>query len=416
MNIHEHQAKGILKKFGASVPEGVYALTVEELLEKVKKLNTSKYVLKAQIHAGGRGKAGGVKILDNIEDLESEARKLLGKTLVTHQTGPEGREVKRLYVEESSNIDKEFYLSCLVDRASSKIAFISSDQGGMDIEEVAAKTPEKIITTKVELEEEISNKDCENILKIFNLNDEAKSEAIKLLKSIYKMFISTDANMVEINPLILTKENKIMCLDAKVNFDDNALFRHPEITELRDLNEEDPAEIEASKHDLAYIKLDGSIGCMVNGAGLAMATMDIIKLYGSEPANFLDVGGGASKEKVSAAFKIILSDKNVKGILINIFGGIMRCDVLAQGVVDAAKEMKINVPLVVRLAGTNFKEGKEILDNSGLKLISAENLDDAAKKIVNLGSPYSPFPPSIKEQVDTLQIRRIWRFTNNLME
>jgi succinyl-CoA synthetase beta subunit len=382
MNIHEHQAKGILKKFGASVPEGVYALTVEDLLEKVKKLNTSKYVLKAQIHAGGRGKAGGVKILDNIEDLESEARKLLGKTLVTHQTGPEGREVKRLYVEESSNIDKEFYLSCLVDRASSKIAFISSDQGGMDIEEVAAKTPKKIITTKVEMEEEISNKDCENILKIFNLNDEAKSEAIKLLKSIYKMFISTDANMVEINPLILTKENKIMCLDAKVNFDDNALFRHPEITELRDLNEEDPAEIEASKHDLAYIKLDGSIGCMVNGAGLAMATMDIIKLYGSEPANFLDVGGGASKEKVSAAFKIILSDKNVKGILINIFGGIMRCDVLAQGVVDVAKEMKINVPLVVRLAGTNFKEGKEILDNSGLKLISAENLDDAAKKIV----------------------------------
>jgi succinyl-CoA synthetase beta subunit len=382
MNIHEHQAKEILKKFGASVPEGVYALTVEDLLEKVKKINTSKYVLKAQIHAGGRGKAGGVKILDNIEDLESEARKLLGKTLVTHQTGPEGREVKRLYVEESSNIDKEFYLSCLVDRASSKIVFISSDQGGMDIEEVAAKTPEKIITTKVELEEEISNKDCENILKIFNLNDEAKSEAIKLLKSIYKMFISTDANMVEINPLILTKENKIMCLDAKVNFDDNALFRHPEITELRDLNEEDPAEIEASKHDLAYIKLDGSIGCMVNGAGLAMATMDIIKLYGSEPANFLDVGGGASKEKVSAAFKIILSDKNVKGILINIFGGIMRCDVLAQGVVDAAKEMKINVPLVVRLAGTNFKEGKEILDNSGLKLISAENLDDAAKKIV----------------------------------
>jgi succinyl-CoA synthetase beta subunit len=382
MNIHEHQAKGILKKFGASVPEGVYALTVEDLLEKVKKLNTSKYVLKAQIHAGGRGKAGGVKILDNIEDLESEARKLLGKTLVTHQTGPEGREVKRLYVEESSNIDKEFYLSCLVDRASSKIAFISSDQGGMDIEEVAAKTPEKIITTKVELEEEISNKDCENILKIFNLNDKAKSEAIKLLKSIYKMFISTDANMVEINPLILTKENKIMCLDAKVNFDDNALFRHPEITELRDLNEEDPSEIEASKHDLAYIKLDGSIGCMVNGAGLAMATMDIIKLYGSEPANFLDVGGGASKEKVSAALKIILSDKNVKGILINIFGGIMRCDVLAQGVVDAAKEMKINVPLVVRLAGTNFKEGKEILDNSGLKLISAENLDDAAKKIV----------------------------------
>jgi succinyl-CoA synthetase beta subunit len=382
MNIHEHQAKGILKKFGASVPQGVYALTVEDLLEKVKTLNTNKYVLKAQIHAGGRGKAGGVKILDNLEDLEKAANELLGKTLVTHQTGPEGREVKRLYVEEPSNIDKEFYLSCLVDRASSKIAFISSDQGGMDIEEVAAKTPEKIITTKVDLKDEISNEDCESIIKIFNLNDDAQKDAISLIKSIYKMFISTDANMVEVNPLILTKENKIMCLDAKVNFDGNALFRHPEITELRDLNEEDPSEIEASKHDLAYIKLDGSIGCMVNGAGLAMATMDIIKLYGSEPANFLDVGGGASKEKVSAAFKIILSDKNVKGILINIFGGIMRCDVLAQGVVDAAKEMKISVPLVVRLAGTNFKEGKEILDNSGLKLISAENLDDAAKKIV----------------------------------
>ena len=382
MNIHEHQAKGILKQFGASVPQGVYALTVEDLLEKVKTLNTNKYVLKAQIHAGGRGKAGGVKILDNLEDLEKAANELLGKTLVTHQTGPEGREVKRLYVEEPSNIDKEFYLSCLVDRASSKIAFISSDQGGMDIEEVAAKTPEKIITTKVDLKDEISNEDCESIIKIFNLNDDAQKDAISLIKSIYKMFISTDANMVEVNPLILTKENKIMCLDAKVNFDGNALFRHPEITELRDLNEEDPSEIEASKHDLAYIKLDGSIGCMVNGAGLAMATMDIIKLYGSEPANFLDVGGGASKEKVSAAFTIILSDKNVKGILINIVGGIMRCDVLAQGVVDAAKEMKISVPLVVRLAGTNFKEGKEILDNSGLKLISAENLDDAAKKIV----------------------------------
>ena len=382
MNIHEHQAKQILKKYGATVPEGVFALSVDELVEKAKTLNTKKYVLKAQIHAGGRGKAGGVKILDTIEELSEAAKEMMGKTLVTHQTGPEGREVKRLYVEESSNIDKEFYLSCLVDRASSKIAFISSDQGGMDIEEVASSTPEKIITTKVDINSEISDKDCEEIVKIFDLSDSAKTQAISLIKSIYQMFISTDANMVEVNPLILTKENKIMCLDAKVNFDSNALFRHPEITELRDLNEEDPSEIEASKHDLAYIKLDGSIGCMVNGAGLAMATMDIIKLYGSEPANFLDVGGGASKEKVSAAFKIILSDKNVKGILINIFGGIMRCDVLAQGVVDAAKEMKISVPLVVRLAGTNFKEGKEILDNSGLKLISAENLDDAAKKIV----------------------------------
>ncbi len=382
MNIHEHQAKQILKQFGAVVPEGVFGFTVEELLEKCKSLKTDKYVLKAQIHAGGRGKAGGVKILDNLNELEKSAKELLGKKLITHQTGPEGREVKRLYVEESSNIEKEFYLSCLVDRATSKIAFITSDQGGMDIEEVAAKSPNKILTTKVELNEKISNEVCEKIIRIFNLEGNSKNEAIYLIKSIYKMFIKTDANMVEINPLILTKEKKIVCLDAKVSFDSNALFRHPEILELRDLNEEDPAEIEASKHDLAYIKLDGSIGCMVNGAGLAMATMDIIKLYGEEPANFLDVGGGASKEKVSAAFKIILSDKNVKGILINIFGGIMRCDVLAQGVVDAAKEINISVPLVVRLAGTNFKEGKEILDNSGLKLISAENLDDAAKKIV----------------------------------
>ena len=382
MNIHEHQAKQLLKKYGATVPEGVFALSVDELIKKAKLLNTQKYVLKAQIHAGGRGKAGGVKILDTIDELSKAAKELMGKTLVTHQTGPEGRKVKRLYVEVSSSIEKEFYLSCLVDRASSKIAFISSDQGGMDIEEVAIKTPEKIITTKVEINNEISEKDCLEIIKIFNLNNNSKSQAISLIKSIYKMFINTDANMVEVNPLILTKEKKIICLDAKVNFDANALFRHPEIIELRDLNEEDPTEIEASKQDLAYIKLDGSIGCMVNGAGLAMATMDIIKLYGKEPANFLDVGGGASKEKVSAALKIILSDKNVKGILINIFGGIMRCDVLAQGVVDAAKEINISVPLVVRLAGTNFKEGKKILDNSGLKLISAENLDDAAKKIV----------------------------------
>ena len=382
MNIHEHQAKKILKEYGAVVPEGIFAFTVDELIEKAKSLKTEKFVLKAQIHAGGRGKAGGVKILDTIEELGVAAKELLGKTLVTHQTGPEGREVKRLYVEESSNIDKEFYLSCLIDRASSKIVFISSDQGGMDIEEVAESTPEKIITTKVDIVKEISDTDCEKIIKIYSLTDDAKKQAITLIKSVYNMFLGTDANMVEVNPLILTKEKNIICLDAKVNFDSNALFRHPEIIELRDLNEEDPAEIEASKHDLAYIKLDGSIGCMVNGAGLAMATMDIIKLYGEEPANFLDVGGGASKEKVSAALKIILSDKNVKGILINIFGGIMRCDVLAQGVVDAAKEINISVPLVVRLAGTNFKEGKEILDNSGLKLISAENLDDAAQKIV----------------------------------
>ena len=382
MNIHEHQAKQILKKYGAVVPKGIFALNVKDLVEKAKSLKTEKYVLKAQIHAGGRGKAGGIKILNTIEELEKAAENLLGTTLITHQTGPNGREVKRLYVEESSNIDKEFYLSCLIDRATSKIAFISSDEGGMDIEEVAKKTPHKIITTKIDINDEISDSDCEKIIKIFNLNNNVQKQAILLIKSIYKMFISTDASMVEVNPLILTTEEKIVCLDAKVKFDSSALFRHPDIIELRDLNEENPAEIEASKHDLSYIKLDGTIGCMVNGAGLAMATMDIIKLYGKEPANFLDVGGGASKEKVTAALKIILSDKNVKGILINIFGGIMRCDVLAQGVVDAAKEINISVPLVVRLAGTNFKEGKKILDNSGLKLISAENLDDAAKKIV----------------------------------
>ena len=382
MNIHEHQAKQILKKYGAIVPEGIFALNVEELVEKAKFLKTEKFVLKAQIHAGGRGKAGGVKILNTLEELEIAAKELLGKTLVTHQTGPEGREVKRLYVEESSNIEKEFYLSCLVDRGSSKIAFISSDQGGMDIEEVASKTPKRIVTTKVEISDEISETDCEKIVDIFNLTNDAKKQAILLVKSVYKMFTNTDSNMVEINPLIITKNDKLICLDAKMNFDDNAMFRHPEILDLRDLNEEDPTEIEASKHDLAYIKLNGSIGCMVNGAGLAMATMDIIKLYGEEPANFLDVGGGASKEKVTSAFKLILSDKNVKGILINIFGGIMRCDVLAQGVVDAAKETKLKVPLVVRLAGTNFKEGKKILDDSDLKILSANDLNDAAKKIV----------------------------------
>ena len=382
MNIHEHQAKQLLKKFGAIVPNGEACFTVQEVLEKAKKLNLKKYVLKAQIHAGGRGKAGGVKILDNLSDLEKAAKDLLGKKLITHQTGPSGKEVKRLYLEEPSNIKKEFYLSCLIDRASSKIAFISSDQGGMDIEEVAKSDPNKINTVKIDFKENIEDEDCKKIIRNFNLDDNANLKCIKIIKSIYKTFVSTDASLIEINPLILTKENNIVCLDAKISFDDNAIFKHPELLELRDLNEEDPTEIEASKHDLAYIKLDGSIGCMVNGAGLAMATMDIIKLHGQEPANFLDVGGGASKEKVAAAFKIILSDKNVKGILINIFGGIMRCDVLAQGIVDAAKETKINIPLVVRLAGTNSKEGKKILDESGLKIISASDLGDAAKKIV----------------------------------
>ena len=382
MNIHEHQAKQILKKFGVKVPNGIYGFTVEEVIEKAKTLKTEKYILKAQIHSGGRGKAGGVKILSNLEELKKTSSALLGKKLITNQTGPEGKIVKRLYVEESSIIEKEFYLSCLVDRSTAKIAFISSDQGGMDIEEVATKNPQKIITTQIELNKNILSSDCEKIIKIFKLDSNSKKQALDLIKSIYKMFTEYDASLVEINPVILTKEKNIICLDAKISFDDNALHKHPEILELRDLTEEDPIEIEASKHDLSYVKLDGNIGCMVNGAGLAMATMDIIKLYGEEPANFLDVGGGASKEKVSAAFKIILSDKNVKGILINIFGGIMKCDVLAQGVVDAAKETKINLPIVVRLAGTNFEQGKKILDNSGLKIISASDLSDAAEKIV----------------------------------
>ena len=384
MNIHEHQAKELLKKFGVPVPNGVVAFSVEEVLEKSKLLKTNKYVLKAQIHAGGRGKAGGVKILNNLDDLEKESSNLLGKFLKTQQTGPEGREVKRLYIEEATEIDKEFYLSCLIDRDNSKIAFIASAQGGMDIEEVALKNSNKIITHRLDYKNKISDEEIEKVVSIFNLKNSSKNQAQKIIQSIYQTLIKTDASLIEINPLVVTKKGTVLCLDAKISFDDNGLYRHPEILNLRDLSEEDPIEIEASKHDLSYIKLNGKIGCMVNGAGLAMATMDIIKLYGEEPANFLDVGGGASKEKVAAAFKIILSDKSVKGILINIFGGIMRCDILAQGVVDAAKEIKISVPLVVRLAGTNFQEGKKILTSSDLKIISANNLADAAKKIVEV--------------------------------
>ncbi len=383
MNIHEHQAKEILKEYGAPISEGVVIHSINELSEKIKKLKAKKFVLKAQIHAGGRGKAGGVKLIKDITQLKDEAKKMMGKTLKTHQTGPEGKEVKRLYVEEASEISKELYLSCIVDRETSKIAFISSTEGGIDIEKVASETPKKIITKKIAFKKEgPNNKEIEDIISVYKFNSEQKKEAYNLVRILYKILIEKDASLIEINPLIITKSNRLICLDAKMNFDDNAIFRRPEILKLRDLNEEDPTEIEASKNDLAYIKLNGSIGCMVNGAGLAMATMDIIKLYGEEPANFLDVGGGASKEKVSAAFKLILSDKNVKGILINIFGGIMRCDVLAQGVVNAAKEIKLSVPLVVRLAGTNFKEGKEILDKSNLKILSASDLNDAAKKIV----------------------------------
>ena len=383
MNIHEHQAKEILKEFGVPVSKGIVIFSLDEIKKKITELQSKNFVLKAQIHAGGRGKAGGVKLIKNISDIEKEAKKMMGKTLITHQTGPEGKKVKRLYIEEASEIYKELYLSCLIDRETAKIAFISSTEGGMDIEKVASETPNKIITNKIDLKEGgPSNEEIEKIISIFNFNDQQKNTASKIIKSLYDIIIKKDASLIEINPLIITKTNELICLDAKMNFDDNAIFRRPEIIKLRDLNEEDPAEIEASKHDLAYIKLNGSIGCMVNGAGLAMATMDIIKFYGKEPANFLDVGGGASKEKVTAAFKLILSDKNVKGILINIFGGIMRCDVLAQGVVDAANEIKLSIPLVVRLAGTNFKEGKDILDKSNLKILSASDLNDAAKKIV----------------------------------
>ena len=383
MNIHEHQAKEILKDFGAPVSNGIVIYSIDEIKEKILKLKSKEFVLKAQIHAGGRGKAGGVKLIKDVKNLEIEAVKMMGKVLVTHQTGPEGKEVKRLYIEEASEISKEFYLSCLIDRESSKIAFISSTEGGMDIEKVATETPEKIVTSKIDLKDEgPSEIEIQNIISVFNFKKEQIETAKKLIKSLYKILVEKDASLIEINPLIITKNEKIICLDAKMNFDDNAIFRRPEILKLRDLNEEDPAEIQASKYDLAYIKLNGSIGCMVNGAGLAMATMDIIKLYGKEPANFLDVGGGASKEKVTEAFKLILADKNVKGILINIFGGIMRCDVLAQGVVEAAKQVNLSVPLVVRLAGTNYKEGKKILDNSNLKILSASDLNDAAKKIV----------------------------------
>ena len=382
MNIHEYQAKEILKKFGIAVPNGVAIFSLDEINKNFKKIKTDKIVLKAQIHAGGRGKAGGIKIVSGIDKLKNEAKNLLGKKLFTHQTGKEGKEVKKLYLEETCDIKSEFYLSCLIDRSSSKIAFISSKEGGVNIEEVAKKNPEKIITIKVNLSNSIDENAIQKIIQPFDLSKKTQIQATNLVKSIYKICTEKDASLIEINPLIVTNKDDLICLDAKINFDDNALYRHPDIASLKDPDEEDPIETEAGKHNLSYIKLDGKIGCMVNGAGLAMATMDIIKLYGSEPANFLDVGGGASKEKVSEAFKIILTDKNVKGILVNIFGGILRCDELAKGLVAAAKEIKLNVPLVIRLSGTNHKEGIKILEDSNLKILPASDLDEAAKKIV----------------------------------
>ena len=382
MNIHEHQAKEIFRAFGIPVLNGAVIFDTKDIEGKIKKLKSNNFMIKAQIHAGGRGKAGGIKMVKNLQELKKEAEKMLGKVLITHQTEKSGRKIKRLYIEETCDIAKEFYLSCLVDRKSSKIAFISSGEGGMDIEQVANNNPEKIITVKIDISKSIDKKDLKKIIQPFALSAKLEKQAFDLIRSIYKILIEKDASLIEINPLILTKDENLLCLDAKINFDDNALYRHPDILSLKDLNEEDSTEIEASKHGLSYVKLNGKIGCMVNGAGLAMATMDIIKLYGSEPANFLDVGGGASKEKVSAAFKIILKDKNVKGILINIFGGIMKCDIIAQGVVEATKETNLSVPLVVRLAGTNVGIGKEILKKSNLKIISANNLADAAAKII----------------------------------
>ena len=382
MNIHEYQAKEILKKFGVPVLNGTVILDPKETNEKIKKLKSSNLIIKAQIHAGGRGKAGGIKIIKNFKDLNKEVKDMFGKILITPQTGTAGKKVNRIYIEETCKVEKEFYLSCLIDRSSSKIAFISSIEGGVDIEKIAKENPEKITTVKLALSNSINDQEINKIIKPFNLSNRLKNKAFNVIQSIYKILVEKDASLIEINPLVLTKNEDLICLDAKINFDDNALYRNEDILSLKDPKEIDPIELKASKHDLSYIKLDGKIGCMVNGAGLAMATLDIIKLYGSEPANFLDVGGGASKEKVSAAFKIILSDKNVKGILINIFGGIMRCDVLAKGLVEVASEVNLTIPLVVRLAGTNVEIGKEILKKSNLKIISANNLADAAKKIV----------------------------------
>ena len=384
MNIHEHQAKELFDGYDIPVSKGSVAYEKSQINEAVGKVMGPIWVVKAQIHAGGRGKGGGVKVVSSKEEAVNEAEKMFGMNLITPQTGPAGKEVKRIYIENGSDIKKELYLSCLLDRATSKVAFIVSKMGGMDIEAVAKDTPENITTVQIEPSIGVTEKDVNTISTAFELEKDLEGQLSDLIKNMYKFFLEKDASLVEVNPLIITETDKLLCLDAKVNFDDNALYRHPEIEELRDENEEDEYEREASKYDLAYIKLDGNIGCMVNGAGLAMASLDIIKMYGGEPANFLDVGGGASKEKVSSAFKIILSDKGVKGILVNIFGGIMRCDIIAEGIVAAAKELEISVPLVVRLEGTNVDEGKKILDNSSIEIISANDLDDAAKKIVKL--------------------------------
>ena len=382
MNIHEYQAKTLLSGFGVAVPRGKVAFSVEEAVAAATELGGPVWVVKAQIHAGGRGKGGGVKVVDSLDKVESTAGQILGMQLVTHQTGPEGREVKRLYIEEGCDIARELYLGLLVDRGTSRVTLIASTEGGMDIEEVAANTPEKIITVSIDPATGLQPYHARKIAFGLKLEGKQVGSAIRFLQGIYQAFNELDASLVEINPLVVTGEGDMIALDAKMNFDSNALYRHPDVEELRDEDEEDPAEVEASEYDLNYIKLDGSIGCMVNGAGLAMATMDIIQLYGSSPANFLDVGGGATADKVTAAFKIILSDPNVKGILVNIFGGIMRCDVIAEGIVEAAREVDLGVPLVVRLEGTNVDKGKKLLADSGLPIVSADDLGDAAQKVV----------------------------------
>ncbi len=382
MNIHEYQAKRVLQEFGVVVPKGGVAFSPDEAAAAGKELGGPVWVVKSQIHAGGRGKGGGVKIVKSIDAVRAEAERMLGMMLVTPQTGAEGKKVGRVYIEDGSDIARELYLSILVDRVTSRVSFIASTEGGMDIEQVAAETPEKILTITIDPACGIQGHHGRRISYALGLEGGQVKQGVKLINNLYTAFVEKDMSLLEINPLVVTAGGDLVCLDAKVNFDNNALYRHPDIMELRDLSEEDPAEVEASKYDLNYITLDGTIGCMVNGAGLAMATMDIIKLYGATPANFLDVGGGATKEKVTEAFKIILSDKNVEGILVNIFGGIMRCDIIAEGVVAAATELKLSVPLVVRLEGTNVELGKEIMANSELVIIAADNLDDAAEKIV----------------------------------
>ncbi|WP_050614763.1 ADP-forming succinate--CoA ligase subunit beta [Bacillus testis] len=384
MNIHEYQGKEVLRKYGVAVPNGKVAFSVEEAVEAAKELGTQVCVVKAQIHAGGRGKAGGVKVAKNLDEVRTYADEILGKTLVTHQTGPEGKEVKRLLIEEGCDIKKEYYVGLVLDRQTSRVVLMASEEGGTEIEEVAEKTPEKIFKEEIDPIVGLTSFQARRIAFNINIPNELIGQAAKFMLSLYTAFIEKDCSIAEINPLVVTGDGKVMALDAKLNFDDNATYRNKDIVEYRDLDEEDPKEIEASKYDLSYISLDGNIGCMVNGAGLAMSTMDIIKHYGGDPANFLDVGGSATAEKVTEAFKIILSDEHVKGIFVNIFGGIMKCDIIAEGVVEAAKQLGLTVPLVVRLEGTNVKEGKEILKNSGINITAAESMADGAQKIVSL--------------------------------